>query len=169
MSDVADQGGDPPCWAHLFDEDAEGATARAGDTLLAQLVRGTGDAVVIADVAGRITFWNDAATRIFGWSAAEAVGGSLDLIIPERQRGRHWTGYEATMATGTTRYGDSLLQVPALRADGSPCSIAFTVTLLRDDAGALLGIAAVIRDETERWLADRALRARLRELEAAAG
>ncbi|MGQ0618044.1 MAG: PAS domain S-box protein [Acidimicrobiia bacterium] len=122
------------------------------DALLAGLIRELADAVVIADAEGTITFWNDAAERIFGWPAADAVGRSLDLIIPERQRDRHWTGYQRTMATGETKYGEQLLEVPALHREGRRLSIAFTVTLLRQPGERLpVGIAAVVRDDTERW------------------
>ncbi|MPY93800.1 MAG: PAS domain S-box protein [Acidimicrobiia bacterium] len=159
MADERDRGGEAACWAHLVD-----AASPLPDAVLAQLVRDAGDAVVVADPAGFITFWNLAAERVFGWPASEAVGQSLDLIIPERQRGRHWAGYEAVMATGETRCGEDLLQVPAVHADGGRRSIAFTVTLLRDEAGNPSGIAAIIRDETRRWNEERALRQRLAEL-----
>ena len=88
------------------------------DALLAALVRDLADAVVIADAGGTITFWNEAATRLFGFTAGEAVGRTLDLIIPERLRERHWAGYRETMATGRTSYRDRLLEVPALNRDG---------------------------------------------------
>ncbi|QGZ40941.1 PAS domain S-box-containing protein [Pseudoduganella flava] len=131
-----------------------------------QLVRAIGDGVIVCDAAGAITFWNDAATRIFGFTADDALGKSLDLIIPERQRQRHWDGYHKTMATGETRYGHDLLRVPAVHKEGKPLSIAFTVALLHDAAGAVSAIVAVVRDETARWNDERALRARIRELEA---
>lgn len=134
------------------------------DSTFRTLAEGLADAVVIADTAGTIVFWNTAAERIFGWTAEEAVGGSLDLIIPDRQRTAHWEGYERVMATAETRYGAELLRVPSLHADGERRSIAFTVTLLIDAAGAVSGIAAVIRDETQRWADERALRAELTRL-----
>ena len=135
------------------------------DEVLADLVRGLADAVVIADADGTIVFWNDAATRLFGWPASEAVGQSLDLIIPERLRDRHWTGYREVMATGHTSYGDRLLEVPALHADGRRLSIAFTVSLLAGpDPDHPAGIAAVLRDDTERWQERRQLRDELTRL-----
>jgi len=147
--------------AHLFSE-----PERLADTDFAQLARGLADGLVIADGEGTITFWNDAATRIFGWSATEAVGGSLDLIIPQRLRDRHWTGYRRVMATGETHYGDTLLEVPALHRDGRPLSIAFTVTLLRHPGSdEPFAIAAVLRDDTERWQERRELRRRIGQLE----
>ncbi|WBS03569.1 PAS domain-containing protein [Pseudoduganella sp. SL102] len=133
-----------------------------------QLVRGIGDGVIVCDAAGAITFWNDAATRIFGFTAGDALGQSLDLIIPERQRQRHWDGYHKTAATGETRYGNDLLRVPALHKEGKPLSIAFTVAMLYDPAGQVASVIAVVRDDTARWSEERALKARVRELEAAA-
>jgi PAS domain S-box-containing protein len=130
-----------------------------------QLVHGMGDAVIISDAQGDIVLWNKAAERIFGYTEAEALGKRLDLITPERFRHRHWEGYEKSMETGTTRYGTQLLKVPALHKDGRTLSIAFTVTMLFDQAHRATGVAATIRDETERFNADRALRNRLSELE----
>jgi PAS domain S-box-containing protein len=132
-----------------------------------QLANAMGDAVIICDAGGAITFWNAAATRIFGFTEEDALGKSLDLIIPERQRQRHWEGYEKTMATGQTRYGSSLLRVPALHKEGKALSIAFTVAMLHTPEGAVSAIAAVVRDETERWNEERQLRARLKQLETA--
>lgn len=137
------------------------------DELLAGLVRELADAVIIADSDGRIVFWNAAATRLFGWSSAEAVGQTLDLIIPERLRDRHWAGYRNVMKTAHTNYGDRLLEVPALQRDGRPLSIAFTVTLL-SRRGAPCAIAAVLRDDTDRWQERRRLRDELADLRAAA-
>ncbi len=134
---------------------------------LLQLAHQGADAVVIAGPDGVIRFWNEAAARTLGWSADQALGQSLDLIIPERQRRPHWDGYAKVMASGETRYGDQLLRVPALHPDGQRRSIAFTVTLLKDPAGAVSAIAAVIRDETARWNEERELRQQVRELTAA--
>jgi PAS domain S-box-containing protein len=137
------------------------------DDTLGELMRGLADAVVVADPAGTIVFWNEAATRVFGWTADQAHGQSLDLVIPERFRSRHWDGYAKTMASGETRYGDRLLEVPALRRDGQPLSIAFTVTLLRGGNGEITGIAAVVRDDTARWNERRELRAEIARLRSA--
>jgi len=134
-----------------------------------QFVTAIGDAIVVSDAQGAITVWNPAAERMFGFSRDEALGRSLDLIIPERQRQRHWDGYEKTMRTGETRYGTQLLRVPALHKDGHTLSIAFTVALLRGADGAVTGIVAVVRDETTRWNEERALRRRVAELESASG
>lgn len=130
-----------------------------------QLVETAGDAVVVSDADGAITVWNPAAERIFGYAASEAIGRSLDLITPERQRQRHWEGYARTMKTGVTRYGADTLRVPALHKDGRSLSIAFTVGLLRGADGTVTGIAAIIRDETRRWTEEREMRRRLADLE----
>lgn len=132
----------------------------------AQLASVAGDGIVVSDAEGKILFWNASAERIFGFSAEEAIGQSLDLITPERHRKRHWEGYHKTMSTGETRYGAELLRVPALSRQGHPLSIAFTVALLRDAAGSVNAIVAIIRDETKRWTDERELRRRLAELEA---
>jgi PAS domain S-box-containing protein len=140
------------------------------DSLLAQVVRELADAVVIADAEGSIVFWNRAATSLFGWSAAEAAGRSLDLIIPERLRDRHWRGYHRVMETGHTDYGTRLLEVPALHRDGHTISVAFTVTLLKSHGNIRpQGIAAVLRDDTARWQERRRTRERLAMLESSAG
>ena len=117
---------------------------------LAGFVAAVGDAVVVADPDGAITVWNPAAERIFGFTAADALGQSLDLITPERHRRRHWDGYAKTMRTGITRYGAETLRVPAIHKDGHQLSIAFTVGMIRDATDQVTGIVAVIRDETER-------------------
>jgi len=123
------------------------------------------DAIIAAGMDGKIVFWNPAASRIFGFTAEEALGESLDLIIPERFRARHWEGYRQVMRTGKTKYQSDVLRVPALHRDGKALSIAFTVTLLDAPDGEGRLIAAIVRDETARWSEERALRQRLSELE----
>jgi PAS domain S-box-containing protein len=132
------------------------------------LVAGIGDGVVVCDAKGAIIVWNGACERIFGFTEQDALGQSLDIIIPERQRQRHWDGYDKTMATGQTRYGNDLLRVPALHKEGKPLSIAFTVAMLYGDDGGVSAIIAVVRDETARWAEERALKAKVAQLEAAA-
>jgi PAS domain S-box-containing protein len=132
---------------------------------LNQLLDCVGDAVIVADAHEKIVLWNAAATRIFGYSEEEALGKTLDLIVPERQRQKHNEGYSKSMETGTTRYGTSLLKVPAKHKDGSTLSIAFTVGMLFDEKHQANGVAAVIRDETARFAEERALQKRLSDLE----
>ena len=132
---------------------------------LNQLLDCVGDAVIVADAHEKIVLWNAAATRIFGYAEEEALGKTLDLIVPERQRQKHNEGYSRSMETGTTRYGTSLLKVPAKHKDGRTLSIAFTVGMLFDEKHQANGVAAVIRDETERFAEERALKKRLSDLE----
>jgi len=129
------------------------------------LVEALGDAIVVADPSGAITVWNPAAERLFGFTQAEALGNSLDLIIPERLRERHWAGYERTMASGETRYAHDVLRVPAVHKDGRALSIAFTVGLLKGPQGTVTGIVTVIRDETQFFTEKRDLLKRLAECE----
>lgn len=130
------------------------------------LVAAVGDAIIAADANGAIVLWNPGAERMFGYTEAEALGQSLDLITPERLRSRHWEGYNKSMATGTTRYGNDLLRVPATHKDGRAMSIAFTVAMLFNPEHKVDAVVAIIRDETTRFNDDRALRKRLAEAEA---
>jgi PAS domain S-box-containing protein len=135
-----------------------------------RLVEDCPDAVVYADVAGKIRFWNRSATRIFGYEAVETLGQPLDFIVPESLRARHWEGYNRVMAGGESRYGEGdVLAVPAMRKDRTRISIEFTVLPMRDDAGAMLGIAAFMRDTTARFEELRALRRELVVLKAQTG
>src|SRR5215813_9754123 len=134
--------------------------------LCREIVDRAQDAIILADRDGLIRLWNSGAEAMFGYRADEAVGQTLDLIIPERLRARHWAGYRASMATGATRYARQVLSVPAIRKDGSTLSVEFTIALLHDQNGALLGPAAIVRDVTARWQEERALRKRLAALEA---
>jgi PAS domain S-box-containing protein len=131
---------------------------------LPAFVHAAGDAIIAAGADGRIIFWNPAATRIFGFSEVEALGQSLDLIIPERFRARHWEGYRQVMESGKSKYAADVLRVPATAKDGRALSIAFTVTLLDASEGDRL-IAAIVRDETTRWNEERELKRRLAQLE----
>ena len=130
------------------------------------LVNSLGDAVVISNIEGNIIYWNPSAERIFGFSQLEVMGQSLDMIIPERLRARHNEGYNHSMKTGTTRYGDKLLNVPAIHKSGRSLSIAFTVSMIFDQAGNATAVAAVIRDDTTRFAEIRAMHKRMAELEA---
>jgi PAS domain S-box-containing protein len=175
-------GGDPACWAGLVCQEcgaviSEGhlATCSFGRApaaletgwLSQEIVTYAPDAIIMADREGIIRLWNGGASTVFGFTAEEAIGHSLDLIIPERFRARHWEGFGKVMETGVTRYGAELLAVPAIRKDGAPISVEFSVTLLQDLAGRVLGVAAIMRDVTERWTEQKQLRQRLAELEAA--
>jgi PAS domain S-box-containing protein len=138
------------------------------DWLCRHIVMESRDAVIFADQAGRIRLWNAGAEAMFGYRAAEMEGRSLDLIIPEALRARHNEGYRRVMAAGVSRYAAELLAVPGLRRDGSRLSLEFTITLIKDDAGKVLGAAAIMRDVTARWQRDQELKKRLAALETGA-
>jgi len=130
-----------------------------GEALLAS----SSDAIVATDRDGRIIFWNPGAERIFGFTQSEAVGQSLDLIIPENLRARHWEGFRHTMATGVSRYGaGDLLSVPGLAKDGRRISVEFTIVMLRE-GDAVTGTVAVMRDVTKRFAEVRELKRQLAE------
>jgi PAS domain S-box-containing protein len=133
------------------------------DQLGKALLASSSDAVVATDREGHITFWNPGAERIFGFAANEAVGKSLDLIIPENLRARHWEGFHHVMKTGVSRYGNGdLLSVPGLAKDGRRISVEFTIVMLRDGAD-VAGTVAVMRDVTKRFEEVRELRRKLAE------
>jgi PAS domain S-box-containing protein len=134
--------------------------------LCRELVDKAHDAIILADRDGAIRLWNSGAEAMFGYRADEAVGQTLDLIIPERLRARHWAGYRTSMATGATRYARQVLSVPATRKDGTSISVEFTIGLLHEPTGTLLGPAAIVRDVTARWEQERTLKKRLAALEA---
>jgi PAS domain S-box-containing protein len=138
------------------------------EQVAARIVEGAADAILFTDRGGVIRLWNRGAERIFGWTADEAIGKTLDLIIPERLRPRHWENWDRVMETGQTRYATDVLAVPALRKDGAPLSIEFTIQLVRDEAGAIVGPAALVRDVTARFAREKELRLRVKELEAKA-
>lgn len=138
----------------------EPITARLAPALLATAA----DAILATDREGVIRFWNPGAVRIFGFTPEEAVGASLDLIIPERLRKRHWDGWQHVIATGVTRYGaGDLLAVPATAKDGRQISVEFTITLLHAADGSIDGMAAILRDVTARFEETRRLKRELAE------
>ena len=135
------------------------------EELCRQIVQACNDAFVYSDRDGVIRLWNSGAEQMFGFSAGEAIGQSLDIFIPENQRARHWEGYFKVMETGVTRYAKEMLSAPALRKDGTRISTEFSMTIIRDAAGGIAGTAAVVRDVTAKWQKEKALKARLAELE----
>ena len=136
------------------------------DTMSQQILALAPDAILYADREGIIQFWNKGAERIFGVPSDQAIGQSLDIIIPEKLRERHWEGYHKTMETGETRYGTELLAVPSMHAGGNRLSTEFSIVMLKDDDGTPLGVAAIMRDVTERHQKEKQMRERLAELEA---
>ena len=138
------------------------------DWLCRRIVENSPMAILFADREGKIRLWNSGAETVFGYTEKEALGQSLDLIVPERQRQRHWEGWDKVMASGVTKYGRDPLAVPAMRKDGSRISIEFNVVLVRADSGELAGVAAMVQDVTARWQKQKEMNARLAALEAKA-
>ena len=135
------------------------------DRLAETILSTRSDGIVSADRDGIIGFWNPGAERLFGYSREEAVSRSLDLIIPERLRKRHWDGYSRVMQTGQSRYGQGdVLSVPALRKDGTIISVEFTVVPLKNEAEQMIGMAAIIRDVTARYNEMRGLKRALADV-----
>ena len=131
------------------------------DMYLKKLINDAPEAILISDKEGVITFWNSGAERIFGHTVTEAIGQSLDLIIPENLRGRHWDGYRRVMATGETKYKTGLLTSPGVKKDGSRVSLEFSMILLRDENNTIHECASIMRDVTERWNKEKELREKL--------
>jgi PAS domain S-box-containing protein len=134
--------------------------ARVADAIL----DAASDAVIACDRDGIIRLWSAGATRIFGFTAAEALGQSLDVIIPERLQARHWDGFHKMMAGGQSRYPQGhLLAAPGRRKGGSQVSVEFTAVALKGADGRVENIVAVMRDVTARFEEMRALRRALAE------
>jgi len=129
------------------------------------IVEGSSDAIMFSDRQGLIRLWNRGAEQMFGFSESEALGQSLDLIIPENLRGRHWDGYFRVMESGESRYSTEMLSAPALRKDGTRISTEFAMVMVKDADGTVLGVAAVIRDVSARWQREKDLKERIRTLE----
>lgn len=139
------------------------------DNFIAQLVQEAPDIILMADVSGIIRYWNRGAEQIFGYSSAEAVGQSLDLIIPENLRERHWEGYNRVMASGVTKYTTGLLSSPGVKRDVSRVSLEFSMVLLKGENGDMQGCGTVMRDVTPRWQREKELKARLAACDARHG
>ena len=137
--------------------------------LASSIVNLSGDAIMFADRDGIIRLWNSGAEKMFGFTADEALGQSLDLIIPENLRVRHWDGYGRVMESGSSRYSTDMLSAPALQKGGSRISTEFSMVMVKDGAGKMLGVAAIIRDVSARWQKEKELKERLRMHEAEKG
>ncbi len=131
------------------------------NSMINRAISDVSDAVLISDRHGVIVFWNSGAARMFGYTAAEAVGQSLDLIIPENLRERHWNGYHQVISSGVTKYKSGLLSSPGICKDGSRISLEFSMVLLFDEEGNVQGCGSIMRDVTERWKKEKELQARL--------
>ena len=138
-------------------------------TLETTLVAQSPDAIILSDREGNIEVWNAAAERIFGHRADEVIGRSLDVIIPERLRAAHWAAFRISVETGREKYAGRVLTTRSMRKDGAKLYVDLAFALIRDAAGAVTGVVATARDCTARYEEERALRARVAELEAHKG
>ena len=154
----------PACFMHEVDPAYSMGLQQAGSAMDVagferRLIANASDGMLYADQDGIIRFWNAGCHRIFGFTEQEAVGQSLDIIIPDSLKARHWQGYAATMRSGQTRYGaGDLLAVPALRKDGTRISVEFSIVPFHDPAGRMMGLGAIMRDVTKRFEEMKALR-----------
>ena len=140
-------------------------TIISAEQLSRRIIADSNDAIMFSDRKGIISLWNRGAERMFGYTESEALGQSLDLIIPENLRGRHWEGYYRVMESGESHYSVDLLSAPALRKDGTRISTEFSMVLVKGDDGKVLGVAAIIRDVSARWQREKELKERIKVLE----
>jgi PAS domain S-box-containing protein len=136
-------------------------------TLCERIVASMPEAVIFADREGVIRLWNPGAESLFGYAGPEAVGQSLDILIPDDLRSRHWEGYRAAIVAGRTRLAARALPTRAVRKGGETFYVELSFAIIRGEGGAAIGALAVGRDITERRAKDRARRQRLADLEAA--
>lgn len=135
--------------------------APSSSCLYEGIVRQTSEAIVFADRDGVIRIWNRGAEALFGFTAAEAVGSSLDIIIPERFRRAHWEGFERAIVQGHTEHGGQIRTTRAVHRDGRKIYVDMSFGLVTDTDGAVLGSVAMARDATARRETEAALRARM--------
>jgi len=120
--------------------------------LFQAIVEQAPDAIIFADREGAIRVWNRGAEAVFGYTAAEVLGNSLDVIIPERLRRAHWEGFRRAIDTGQTKFGGRVLTTRSVHKDGSKLYVDLSFGLIRDEAGAIAGALAVGRDCTARHI-----------------
>ena len=134
------------------------------DSIFKEICEKSNDGVLFCDTSGIIKIWNRGCQIIFGYDSDEAIGKSLDIIIPEKYKKRHWDGFFNVVKSKKTKYSNDLLSVPANTKYGRQISIEFTIAMI-EEKGNLLGFAAIIRDSTTNFLAQKELKKRVKELE----
>ncbi len=134
------------------------------EKLCKKIVENSNEGIIFSDREGIIRLWNRGAELIFGYTAEEALGKMLDIIIPDKHRARHWEGYMRVMREGSTRYANEMLSVPAIRKDGKRISIEFSVIIIREN-DRIDGVAAIIRDVTSRWEKEKEMKQYIATLE----
>lgn len=126
----------------------------------------TSDAIIFADRVGLIRLWNRGAELVFGYPAAEVLGQSLDVIIPERLRPAHWDAFNRSVQTGHTKYTDRVLTTRSVHKNGGKLYVDLSFGLVKDADGSPIGAFAIGRDCTTRYLGEGTMKARVQELEA---
>jgi PAS domain S-box-containing protein len=124
----------------------------------ARILDDVADSLIYADRSGTIARWNRASTKLFGFSAEEALGRNLDLIIPEHLRAAHWKGFDAALASGIMKLEGRPTLTRAIHKSGRKLYIEMTFALVRSVNGDVLGSVAMARDVTERVERERAAR-----------
>ncbi len=131
-----------------------------------QILRSMPEALILCDLDGIIRVWNHGAEKIFGWTAAETIGQSLEMIIPERMRKAHWDGFQQALARGGIKPGRTSMITRSLHKSEEFIYIDMSFEMVHDEAGQMLGSLAVVRDATKRFNEEKALRKQLAELTA---
>lgn len=135
-------GGDPPCWAHLDDEPV--FLLPDEDERILNLADPGPHGLVACDSDGRVIFWNDAAATILGWSAAEMIGASVEILVPFAERERFWAAFHSHLRAGTAGKGDQHLATTLISRDGREVTVSARIRVLRTDGRFPTRITAVI-------------------------
>ena len=130
----------------------------ASDALAGDIVACMHEAVILADLKGVVVVWNHGAETLFGFTADEAIGQTVDLIIPEKMRKAHWDGFNKAVEHGDTLSAKGSRMTRALQKSGEPLYVDMSFAMVRNAAGELTGSIAVARDATARFMAERAAR-----------
>lgn len=138
----------------------------ASDAIAGDILTSMQEAVVYADLGGIIRAWNRGAEAVFGFSADDAIGQSVDIIVPEKMRAAHWAGYNKAIAHGDTYSGRGARMTRALQKNGEALYVEMSFAMVRDAAGVMTGSIAVARDATARYLAERAAKVQAAETQA---
>ena len=128
------------------------------DTVAAAILASMQEAVIYADLKGIIQIWNHGAEAVFGFSSDEAVGQSVDIIIPEKLRAAHWAGFNKAVEHGDILSAPGSRMTRGLKKNGEQLYVEMSFAMVKSQSGDMIGSIAVARDATERFLAERAAR-----------
>jgi PAS domain S-box-containing protein len=107
------------------------------------------DGIIFADREGVVQVWNNAAADLFGYLAEEAVGRTLDIIIPEHLRRAHWEGFSKAVASGQTKHGRRALKTRATHKAGHKLYVSLAFSVVKDREGQVIGAMATAREFVE--------------------